>query len=303
MGFCLPNVVLSGYLDTRSYPSVPALQKGTYTPSLHLILILFLPSIGLCLFELGGGKAPFLATFDTKIFFLGFALIFSFLIQRAHRQRDMGMGIVSGRIWVMDDSIGAHSVCYKLLLDKILKELDLVLPAQFYGQRCQKFTVHGVPQGFPILAFCRGCGWQFGRNAALSSGSRRSRNSPRRAHVPDQRKSYHRLLKQVMSKYALRDKKEEGLRFPGNLPAAFNRALPAVMDLPPFLPNQHIPQHVGQLHSLLIVNGFLLELVGQVGNTVAVFLMEPVKRLLHGVSRPDDLRLHLVAYRHHQKSF
>ena len=106
----------------------------------------------------------------------------------------------------------------------------------------------------------------------------------------------------MVSKCALRDKKEEGLRFPGDLPAAFNRAVPAVMDLPPFLPNQLIPQHVGQLHSLLIVDGFPLELVGQVGNTVAVFLMEPVKRLLHGVSRPDDLRRHLVAYRHHQKS-
>ena len=129
MGFCLPNVVLLGYLDTRSYPSVPALQKGPYTPSLHLILILFLPSIGLCLFELGGGKALFLATFDTEMFFLGLVLPFSFFIQRAHRQRDMGMGIVSGRIWGMDDSIGVHSVCYKLLLDRILKELDLVLPA------------------------------------------------------------------------------------------------------------------------------------------------------------------------------
>ena len=60
MGFCLPNVVLLGYLDTRSYPSVPALQKGPYTPSLHLTLILFFPSIGLCLFEPGGGKARFL---------------------------------------------------------------------------------------------------------------------------------------------------------------------------------------------------------------------------------------------------
>ena len=40
----------------------------------------------------------------------------------------------------------------------------------------------------------RGQGWQFGKNAALSSGSRRSRNPPRRAHVPDQREGYHRLL-------------------------------------------------------------------------------------------------------------
>ena len=81
------------------------------------------------------------------------------------------MGIVSGRIWVMDGSIGAHSVCYKLLLDEILQELNLFLPAQFYGQRRHKFTgeaavlcgfgfLHGVPQGFPILPFCGGGGWQ-----------------------------------------------------------------------------------------------------------------------------------------------
>ena len=71
----------------------------------------------------------------------------------------------------MDGSIGAHSVCHKLLLDEILQELDLFLPAQFYGQRRHKFTgettvlccfgfLHGVPQGFPILPLCGGRGWQ-----------------------------------------------------------------------------------------------------------------------------------------------
>ena len=43
------------------------------------------------------------------------------------QQQDMGMGIVSGGIWVVDGSISAHSVCYKLLLDEILQELDLFL--------------------------------------------------------------------------------------------------------------------------------------------------------------------------------
>src|SRR5699024_1152074 len=77
-----------------------------------------------------------------------------------------------------------------------------------------------------------------------------------------------------------------------------------VIGLPPFLPDQVIAQHIGQLHDLLIANRFSLELGGQVGNTVrpAVFLMEPVNQLLHGISRPDDLCLDFVAYRHHQKS-
>ena len=71
----------------------------------------------------------------------------------------------------MDGSIGAHSVCHKLLLDEILQELDLFLPAQFYGQRRHKFTgkaavlcgfgfLHSIPQGFPILPLCGGGGWQ-----------------------------------------------------------------------------------------------------------------------------------------------
>src|SRR5699024_6300848 len=77
-----------------------------------------------------------------------------------------------------------------------------------------------------------------------------------------------------------------------------------VMGLPPFLPDQVIAQHIGQFHNLLVADGFPLELGRQVGNAVrpVVFLMEPVNYLLHGVSRPDDLCLNLIAYRHHQKS-
>ena len=90
---------------------------------------------------------------------------------------------------------------------------------------------------------CRlhGQGWQFDRNATLSSGVRRRRNPPRRAH--DFRRKYHRPFG-VVSKCALRDKKEEGPRFPGDLPAVFNRVLPAFaagtlpdyQALPPVLP-------------------------------------------------------------------
>ena len=99
----------------------------------HLVLILLLPPVGLCLLELGGSEAPFLAVFGTEIFFLGLVLPFPLFIQRAHRQQDMSMGIVSGRIWVVDGSVSAHSVRHKLLLDEILQELNLFLTAQFYG--------------------------------------------------------------------------------------------------------------------------------------------------------------------------
>lgn len=185
----------------------PALRTGPYIPSFcPLCTGTVSPAVGLRLLELGGGKAPFLAVFDTEIFFFGLVLPFSLFIQWAHRQQNMGMGIVPRRIWVVDSSISAHPVCHELLLDEILQELNLFLSAQFCGQRRHKFTgqaagwggnipphEQGIPKWKPLRRL-PGQGWQFGRNTALSSGSRRSRNPPRRAHVPDQQKGYHRLL-------------------------------------------------------------------------------------------------------------
>ena len=54
---------------------------------------------------------------------------------------------------------------------------------------------------------------------ALSGGCRNSRNPPRRAHEP--RSGYHCPFG-VVSKCALREKKEEGPRFPGDLPMDSN---------------------------------------------------------------------------------
>ena len=47
----------------------------------HFVLVLFLPAVGLCLFELSGGKALFFAVFDAEIFFLGLVLPFPLFIQ------------------------------------------------------------------------------------------------------------------------------------------------------------------------------------------------------------------------------
>ena len=49
----------------------------------YLVLILLLPSVGLCLFELSGSKAPFLAVFDAEIFFLSLVLPFSLLDRKS----------------------------------------------------------------------------------------------------------------------------------------------------------------------------------------------------------------------------
>ena len=77
----------------------------------------------------------------------------------------MPMGIVT--IGVVDSSIGAHSIGHKLLPDKVLQQFDLLLTAQFNGQRHDELTgksavlgrldfLHGVPELFPILPFLRG---------------------------------------------------------------------------------------------------------------------------------------------------
>ena len=50
------------------------------------VLILFLPTIGLCRLKLGGGEAPLLAVFHAEIFLLGLVLPLALLVQWAHRQ-------------------------------------------------------------------------------------------------------------------------------------------------------------------------------------------------------------------------
>ena len=73
----------------------------------HLEGILFFPSISLRLFELGCGKTPFFAIFDAEIFFFGLVLPFPVFVQRANRQQNVRMWIMSRRIWIMDGRISA----------------------------------------------------------------------------------------------------------------------------------------------------------------------------------------------------
>ena len=70
--------------------------------STNLVRILLLPSVSLCRLKLSGGKAPFLAVSDTEIFFLGFILPVALLIKRAHRQHDVGVRIMTGRVRIVD---------------------------------------------------------------------------------------------------------------------------------------------------------------------------------------------------------
>ena len=84
-----------------------------------LVGILLLPSVSLCHLELSGGKAPFLAVSDTEIFFLGFILPVALLIKRAHRQHDVGVRIMTGRVRIVDSNVSAHSLGNKAVLNEI----------------------------------------------------------------------------------------------------------------------------------------------------------------------------------------
>ena len=92
-----------------------------------LVWILLLPAFVLCRLELGGGEASFLAVLDAEIFFLGLVLPASLFIQRAHRQENVGVGIVT--VGVVNGSVSAHSIGHKLLPDKVLQQLNLLLTA------------------------------------------------------------------------------------------------------------------------------------------------------------------------------
>ena len=87
----------------------------------HLVLVLLLPAVSLCRLELGCGEAPFLTIPDAEIFFLSFVLPLALFVQRAHRQHDMGVGIMTVRI--VNRHIGTHTVRYELPPYKFCQQL------------------------------------------------------------------------------------------------------------------------------------------------------------------------------------
>ena len=135
--------------------------------SANFILILFLPTIGLCCLELSSSKTFFLSVPDTEIFFLCFVLPLALFVQRTHGQHDVGMGIVTGWMRIVDCYISAHSVRHKLLLYKFCQQLLPFGFIQFDGERNYKFTgkaavlsffifLHGIPQCTAVFPFGRG---------------------------------------------------------------------------------------------------------------------------------------------------
>ena len=116
-----------------------------------LILILFLPAVGLCCLKLCGGEAPFFAIPDAEIFFLCLVLPLALFIQRAHRQHDMGMGIMT--VGVMDCHIGTHTFCHKTSLDIFCQQFRPLIFLKFNGERHHKLSCQSAVLGFLICFY------------------------------------------------------------------------------------------------------------------------------------------------------
>ena len=128
-----------------------------------LILILFLPTLGLFQLKLRRSKALFLPIPDAQIFLLCLMLPCADLGQGPHGQHDMGVWIVT--ISVVDAHIGAHPFCHKVCLDKIGQQSNPLVPAQFNRERHHELAgkaavlrflhfLHGVPEDFSIYPLC-----------------------------------------------------------------------------------------------------------------------------------------------------
>ena len=138
----LPSVFRAFWVFADSFISVFFRFGGRqiYLLASGLVRVLLLPSISLRRFEFGGGKAPLFAVSEAEIFFLGLVLPVSFFVQRANRYHDMGMGIVPGRIWIVDSNIGAHPLGNKIVLNEIRQKLLPLCRCQLNGESRNKLT-------------------------------------------------------------------------------------------------------------------------------------------------------------------
>lgn len=98
-----------GYL-LHAHSAALLQRRVSHTPFYAvLVLILFLTSVSLYHLELGGSKVPFPAVLDAEIFFPGLVLSLALLVQRARRQYDMSVSIITGWIRIMDCYISIPS--------------------------------------------------------------------------------------------------------------------------------------------------------------------------------------------------
>src|SRR5699024_4201085 len=122
---------VTGALGMLVSPNKP-LCLGSRRRHIHLLLadlvgILLLPAFVLCCPELGSGETLFLTVSHAEVFLFGLVLPLALLVQRTHRQQNVGMRVVT--VGVVDGCVGAHSIGHKLLPDKVLQQLNLLFTA------------------------------------------------------------------------------------------------------------------------------------------------------------------------------
>ena len=95
------------------------------SPFLGMVLLVPINGILLVAFPVAGGKSDTLSVLIKVINLAALGQPLSVFINGSHGQHDMAMGIVSGRIWVMDCKVTAHSLGHKMLSAVFLHHLRI----------------------------------------------------------------------------------------------------------------------------------------------------------------------------------
>ena len=104
-------------LILNKLPAVP--------PFLGMVLLVPVNGILLVAFPVAGGKSDTLSVLVKVVNLAALRQPLSVFVNGSHGQHDMAMGIVSGRIGVMDCKVTAHSLGHKMLLAVFLHHLRI----------------------------------------------------------------------------------------------------------------------------------------------------------------------------------
>ena len=139
------------------------------SPFLGMVLLVPVNGILLVAFPVAGWKSDTLSVFVKVVNLAALRQPLSVFINGSHGQHDMAMGIVSGRIWVMDCKVTAHSLGHKMLLAVFLHHLRTHFKRHFSWQSNHKSPCKlGVPLLFYFLGSVPECcsvsisGWGIG---------------------------------------------------------------------------------------------------------------------------------------------
>ena len=137
------------------------------SPFLGMVLLVPINGILLVAFPVAGGKSDTLSVLVKVINLAALGQPLSVFINGSHGQHDMAMGIVSGRIWVMDCKITAHSLGHEMLFAVFLHHLRIHSGRDFSWQGKNEssgklrvpllfYFLDSVPERCPVGIFRRG---------------------------------------------------------------------------------------------------------------------------------------------------